>query len=351
MTFKMGGKLISEAEPMLIIAEIGVNHNGSMALAKKMITLAKQAGADAVKFQTYQTESLVTADSELVDYQKKSNVTSQKEMLEKYQLTQGDFTELKRFCEQTGISFISTPFDIKSAESLEKLGVDAYKVGSGDLTFYPLLAQLASYKKPLILSTGMATLEEVQATVDFLPKGQDFALLHCTSAYPAPFEDLHLRVIETFQHHFPCVIGYSDHSFGLEVPFAAASLGYKILEKHFTLDRTLEGPDHAASVEPEEFAEMVRGIRKIEAALGTTVKHLTPSEVETKQKVRRGIYAANDLPQGHIISTKDVTYLRPSHQMEACDYQQVLGKQLDVAKRKGDPLLWKDLRGVVGRDG
>ncbi len=207
MPFTIGNTRVTDEGKVFIIAEVGVNHNGSLRLAKKLINAAKEAGADAVKFQTYQTEQLVTPQSKLATYQKKTNHHSQFDMLKKYQLNKQEFKELKKYSEECHISFISTPFDRKSAELLEEMGVDAYKVGSGDLTHYPLLEQLATYKKPLILSTGMATLEEIKDTVHFLPKNLPLALLHCTSAYPAPYNEVHLKAIKTFKEHFRCVIG------------------------------------------------------------------------------------------------------------------------------------------------
>lgn len=344
MEFNLGRKTITPDGEVFIIAEIGVNHNGSIKLAKQLIELAKDTGADAVKFQTYQAENLVTATSELADYQKKSSFKTQKEMLQQYQLSKQEFVELKEYCDSVDILFLSTPFDLQSADFLVEIGVEAFKIGSGDLTHFPLLSQIASYKKPLIISTGMSTLEEIKATVDFIPGDVEYALLHCTSAYPAPYEDLHLRVIEQLKEEFNCLIGYSDHSMGLEIPFAAATLGYKILEKHFTLDRNLKGPDHVASLIPNEFKQMVEGIRKIEKAMGTNVKQITPVEIKTKEVVRRGIYAAQDLTKGHVITSNDLDYLRPVTGIEACHYQEVIGKIIVDNKNKGEPLTWKDIK-------
>ncbi|WP_181348836.1 N-acetylneuraminate synthase family protein [Thalassobacillus sp. CUG 92003] len=343
MTFQIADNTISEHHPVFIIAEIGINHNGSVSLAKQLIKRAKDAGANAVKFQTYQAESLVTAEGDVADYQKEAGFTSQKEMLEHYQLTAAQFVEVKAYCDKVGLIFLSTPFDIESAQRLEQLGVPAYKVGSGDLTHYPLIKHLASYKKPLILSTGMATLEEIKAMVSILPTDTPFALLHCTSAYPAPYKDLHLLVLEKLKSTFNCIVGYSDHSLGCDVPFAATALGAKIIEKHLTLDRNLDGPDHAASLIPEEFTRMVKGIRRIETALGSGVKHVTPSEMNTKAAVRRGIYAAADLPVNHRLTEKDVMYLRPNKGIETSDYQAVLGSALKRSKAQGEPVYWEDL--------
>ncbi|MBU7592277.1 N-acetylneuraminate synthase [Metabacillus halosaccharovorans] len=346
MHFTIGNKTVSPDSEVFIIAEIGVNHNGSLKIAKQLIKHAKDAGADAVKFQTYETDSLVTNSTELADYQRKSQFHNQKEMLEKYQLSKSQFKELKKYCDSLDILFFSTPFDLKSVEILEEIGVDAYKVGSGDLTNFPLIEKIINFNKPLIISTGMSTFDEVKATVNFIPNHIKLAILHCTSAYPAPFEDLNLRAITSLKH-FNKIIGYSDHSMGVEIPFAVTSMGYKILEKHLTLDRSLDGPDHKASLIPNEFKQMVNGIRNIEHAMGNSDKRVTPSEQKTKELVRRSIYAGKDLPRGSIISLDDLVYLRPNKGIEACYYLDVIGQHLINDKKKGELLTWDDFLGVT----
>ncbi|WP_220693800.1 N-acetylneuraminate synthase [Salipaludibacillus neizhouensis] len=343
MPFKIGNIAVTDKGSVYIIAEIGVNHNGSVNMAKQLINAAKKAGADAVKFQTYQTDQLVTPKSKLAIYQKSTNYTSQFDMLKKYQLNRQEFEEVKKFCDDLGITFISTPFDKKSAELLEEMNVVAYKIGSGDLTHYSLLQQLATYNKPIILSTGMATLQDIQDAVQIFPKHTQLALLHCTSAYPAPYNEVHLRVIETFKEHFDCIVGYSDHTLGIEIPYAATSLGYKIIEKHLTLDNTMEGPDHKSSLNTEDFKIMVKGIRQIEAALGSTVKHVTPSELDTKKTVRRGIYLGKEVTKGHRLSEEDLSYLRPATHIEAKQFKNIIGKKIKCDKPIGSPLLWEDL--------
>ncbi|RNA66765.1 N-acetylneuraminate synthase family protein [Alteribacter keqinensis] len=346
MPLQIGGKMVGKESPMFIIAEIGVNHNGSYEMAKKLVIKACEAGADAVKFQTYETDALVSEEAALVNYQKKGMYSSQREMLKSYQLSKKEFKRLKVFCDKKGIVFLSTPFDVTSARLLKEMNVDAIKVGSGDLTYYHLLKELAGYKIPLILSSGMASLEEIRKAVSFLGNSAEVAILHCTSAYPAPFKDLHLNVIQTLKRVFNCPIGYSDHSLGLEVPFAVAAMGYNIIEKHFTLGRDLEGPDHQASLMPDEFARMVAGIRAIESALGSEEKVTRPSELETRILVRRGIYLNGDYPPGHVIHEEDLLFLRPEGNISASSYLDVIGKKLQVAKSSGDALRWTDLEMV-----
>jgi len=346
MQFTIGNKSVSPDSEVFIIAEIGVNHNGSVNIAKQLIEHAKDAGADAVKFQTYETGSLVSDSTELADYQKKGHFHNQKEMLQKYQLNKSEFKELKEYCDSLDILFLSTPFDLKSVEYLEEIGVDAYKVGSGDLTNFPLIEKIIFSNKPLIISTGMSTFDEVKATVDFIPNHTKLALLHCTSAYPAPYEELNLRAITSLKY-FNKIVGYSDHSMGVEVPYAVTSMGYKILEKHLTLDRSLDGPDHQASLIPNEFKQMVNRIRNIENAMGNSYKRVTPSEQETKELVRRSIYAGKDLSKGSIISVDDLVYLRPNKGIEACHYLDVIGKHLINDKKRGELLTWDDFLGVT----
>ncbi|WP_025026600.1 N-acetylneuraminate synthase family protein [Caldalkalibacillus mannanilyticus] len=348
MKMRLGAQEILDTAGMYVIAEIGVNHNGSIILAKQLIEEAKRAGANAVKFQMFSAEQLASDQAELAGYQEKVKASNQKEMLSALELKKEDFRELKHYCDQVGITFLATPFDLQSAHFLHKLGMVAFKIGSGDLTNAPLLGLVASFRKPLLLSTGMSTLSEIEQALSWLTENQEVALFHCTSAYPAPFEELHLKVIETYRKAFQGSqvkkIGYSDHSQGIYVPIAAAALGYKLIEKHLTLDHSLEGPDHEASLTPTEFKEMVEGIRQIEKSLGGTVKQVTSSEAETKPKVRRGIYLAKALEQGHILTEADLICLRPAHHMEAAQFFNVIGKKLMTRKQKGEALHWNDIR-------
>lgn len=340
---KIGNRLIGNNQPTYIIAEIGVNHNGSIEQAIKSIDEAKKAGADAVKFQIFQASALASDEASLVTYQKSVQKNNQKEMLEELELSNEDFLYLYQYCTQKDIDFLATPFDIESAIFLQKLGVSAFKVSSGDLTNYPLLAKLKSFQKTLLISTGMSTIAEIKDMVEKLSlKNFPYALFHCTSSYPAPFEDLHLRVIDRFREKFHTLIGYSDHSVGIEVPIAAVALGYKLIEKHFTLNKNLRGPDHKVSLEPDEFKRMTSSIRNIEKALGTPEKKVRLSELETKQFTRRSLYVTNDLQKGHTLTEDDVICLRPLAHIAATDFAKVIGKTLRKSKRKGESLQWSD---------
>ncbi|WP_035187243.1 N-acetylneuraminate synthase family protein [Alteribacter aurantiacus] len=351
MTFSINGKPIGPGNPMFIIAEIGVNHNGSVEKAKQLIDHAKEAGANAVKFQAYHTESLVTDQSELVQYQKSGGgYSSQKEMLLHYQLSKSQFEELKKHCEQQEILFLATPFDLQSADMLEDLGVEAYKIGSGDITFYPLLKKLSTFHKPVILSSGMTTIEEIEKAIQLM--GQTpIALLHCTSAYPTPPEDVHLNVIHLLKKYVSCPIGLSDHTSSTEVALAANALGYTILEKHFTLDRHLPGPDHKASITPEELKTLIKQIRIVEKAMGEEKKAIQPSEVGTKPLVRRGIYLNIDKKAGSVVEEGDLIYLRPEHTLSAADFERVIGKRIARDMKKGEPLQWGDFEVTLDGDG
>lgn len=315
------------------IAEAGVNHNGSLELAKKLVDASLAAGASAVKFQMYRTGSLVS-----------SQYQEQYKMLERYELDREQFAELKQYCDKSGISFLATPFDADSAEQLNRLDPDVFKIGSGDLTCHALLAQIAQYKKPVLLSTGMSGLGDIEAALAVLEnKAADVALLHCTSAYPAPFSSVHLRAIETMRTAFNKEVGYSDHTPGIEISLAAVALGCRIVEKHLTLDRGLDGPDHRASLEPDELKRLIDAARNIEKAMGTARKTVSEAEQKTKKVTRRGIYAARDLNAGQRIDERDLIYLRPVQHMEASEYLKVIGKRLNRAIKKYEPLRWNEL--------
>ncbi|MGD6793067.1 N-acetylneuraminate synthase [Metabacillus indicus] len=328
-----------------IIAEIGVNHNGSLDMAKKLVDEAVRAGADAVKFQLFQADELTTRTVGLADYQKKTMEATQHEMLKKLELSYADFIELKKYCDNKNVFFMATPFDVKSVDILDEMGMKVFKVGSGDLTNFPLLKQISKKKKPIILSTGMALLEEIDRTISYLQslnEKQEICILHCTSSYPAPEEELNLHVIKDYINRYPFTIGYSDHSVGTHIPVAAIAIGAKIIEKHFTLDQTLPGPDHSASMQAEEFKEMVRQIRLTETALGSDQKQLTNLETQVKPLVRRGLYLKRDLPAGTVVTELDLVALRPLEGIEANEYENVLGKVLKIFKKQHQPLSWDD---------
>ena len=257
---------------VLIIAEAGVNHNGSMDLAKQMVKAAKEAGADYVKFQTFIPEKLVSRYAKKAEYQKETTgeTENQLQMLQKLALTEQDFLHLKKYCEELRIGFLSTPFDLDSIDFLDKLDMDFWKLPSGEVTNYPYLEKIGKTKKKVVMSTGMCNMQEIREAVAVLEENgaTDITLLHCNTEYPTPFEDVNLSAMRTLNQKFHCPVGYSDHTTGIEVPIAATALGAAVIEKHFTLDRNLPGPDHKASLEPGQLCEMVKAIRNIDSAIG-----------------------------------------------------------------------------------
>jgi len=330
-TFKIANRLIGEGVPCFIIAEAGVNHNGDIKLAKKLIDVAVKAGADAVKFQTFQAEELVTETAEKAEYQKETTGSkeSQFAMIKKLELSDKNFKELFTYAQRKEIIFLSTPFDPESVDLLDKLGVPAIKVGSGEITNFPLLKHIASKQKPVILSTGMSTLDEVTEAVEVIRKAgsEEIALLHCVSCYPARIEDTNLRAIETLRRKFNLPVGLSDHTVGIHIPIAAVALGACIIEKHFTLDKNLPGPDHRASLEPAELKEMVQAIRSVESALGDGIKRPTADEKETKKAARRSLVARTNIPAGTVITEDMLDIKRPGTGLEPKLINLVIGKK------------------------
>ncbi len=327
----IGNKNIGYDSPCFIIAEAGVNHNGDIKLAKKLVDMALYAGADAVKFQTFKSEKLVTGYAKMAKYQK-DNIgaeDSQFNMLKKLELSYNQFEELKKYCEHKGIIFMSTPFDIESADFLNSIGLEAFKISSGDLNNIPLLEHIAGFNKPIILSSGMAVLGEIEEAVMSLKnKGiKDIAVLHCTSNYPAALETVNLRAMNTIKDSFNVVGGYSDHTEGITIPIAAAALGANIIEKHFTLDKTMEGPDHKASLEPEELKKMIQGIRNVEISLGSGIKIFTESEISTMQVARKSIVACRYIKKGEIVELEDLDYKRPGNGLSPKYYKELIGKK------------------------
>lgn len=295
-----------------VIAEIGVNHNGNLNLAKQLVQAAAKTGADAVKFQTFQASSLVTATAERAPYQEiaTGSSKSQLSMLQELELTKDDYIELKDLAQSYGVNFLSTPFDEASALFLYELGVGAIKVGSGDLTNLPLLRLLNSFGLPVLLSTGMSNLDEVKESVECLVD-VPVTLLHCTSSYPAPLCDINLLAIRSLSTQFGVPVGYSDHSNGFEVSMCAVALGARVIEKHITMDRNLPGPDHRASLEPDDFSMFVSKIRDAELFLGDGEKRCMPSETATRIAARKSIVMSHDVPKGKVISRADITIKRP----------------------------------------
>lgn len=297
---------------IFIIAEAGVNHNGDVVLARKLIDAAVAAGADAVKFQSFRADSLVTQQALKAEYQTRNlgdSQLSQYEMLKALELKPEDFIFLKEYCDKKGILFMATPFDHESVDFLEGL-VDRYKVSSGDCTNLPLLRQIASKKKQVILSTGMADLKEVRLAVETL-KDCAPTLLHCTTNYPCPMEEVNLKAMFTLKKEFGLPVGYSDHTNGIEIAIAAAALGAIVIEKHFTLDRAMKGPDHRASLEPDDLGRMVASIRNLEKAMGDGIKAPRESELAIRNQARRSLVASRDLSSGTVLKKEDLDIKRP----------------------------------------
>ncbi len=312
---ELGHRQVGEGCPCLIIAEAGVNHNGDVETAKKLVATAAAAGADAVKFQTIRAQHLAGPDAPKAQYQLETTGAgeSQMEMLARLELSHQAHRELQAYSRAQGILFLSTPFDEESADFLEELGVPAFKVGSGEITNLPFLAYLARKRRPIILSTGMSSLGEVEEAVEAVRQAgnEQLSLLHCVSNYPAAPEDVNLRVMRTMSLAFQVPVGYSDHTLGAAIALAAVARGACIIEKHFTLDRTLPGPDHRASLEPEELRAMVEDIRRVEKALGHGRKEPAAGELATAAVARRSLVAAVDIPAGTVLSEELIAVKRP----------------------------------------
>ncbi|WP_456034378.1 N-acetylneuraminate synthase [Roseburia inulinivorans] len=313
----------------LIIAEAGVNHNGSLNVAKKLAISAKEAGADIVKYQTFNPDALSSKYAEMAQYQKKNmgQTKSQKEMLSRLTLTHDEFIQLARFCDEIGIKFLSTPFDIQSIDFLNELGCDIWKIPSGEITNYPYLVHIAETKKKIIMSTGMSTLTEVVSALDILRSNgaTDIQLLHCTTQYPTPYSAVNLKAMLTLKSETGCEVGYSDHTNGIEIPIAAVAMGAVIIEKHFTLDRNMEGPDHKASLEPGELKQMVDSIRHIEEALGDGKKKPADIELSNINIARKSIVAKKFIKRGEVLSEENITTKRPGNGISPMLWTSVLG--------------------------
>jgi N,N'-diacetyllegionaminate synthase len=345
-TIEIAGRKVGAGEPVLVVAEAGVNHNGSLERALRLVDAAAAAGADAVKFQTFDAKRLAAAGAPLSSYQRSgTDAESQVAMLEKLELPREAFAELSRRSAERKLLFLSTPFDEASAELLEELDVPAFKVGSGDLTNIPFLRSLAARGRPILLSTGMATLEEVAEAVEAVRAGGDpgLALLHCVSSYPVPPDQANLLAIDTLRREFELPIGYSDHTLGLEVALAAVARGAVIVEKHYTLDRRLHGPDHALSLEPSELDELVTGIRRVEVAMGDGVKRPQPAEKENLVAVRRSLVAARDLAAGERVAAEDIAIKRPAGGLTPSRLDELVGVELARPIRAEEPFTEKHL--------
>ena len=333
----IGEQKVGPGLPCLVIAEAGVNHNGSLEMALRLIDAAADAGADIVKFQTFKAEEVVSPIAPKADYQVQTTggSESQLEMVKKLELQPEAFRQIERRCRERGIVFMSTPFDKGSVDLLKDLGVVAFKIGSGELTNLPFLSYVAAQGKPMILSTGMSNLDEVAAAVGAVRAAgnRELVILHCVSNYPAAPSSVNLRVMKTLEDEFGVPVGYSDHTEGIAIPLAAVALGACIVEKHFTLDRSLPGPDHRASLEPHELAAMMRGIRTVEAALGDGIKQPAAEELNTAAVARRSLVAACDLQAGTVLLDAMVAIRRPGTGLPPSALLQLVGRCLrqDVA--------------------
>ena len=311
-----------------IIAEAGVNHNGSFVLACKLVDAAKEAGVDCIKFQTFKSENLVSRSAKKAEYQKRTTGdSSQQDMLKKLELSFDDFIKLKDYCKKSGITFLSTPFDFDSIDFLNSIDIPFWKIPSGEVINLPYLVKLAKTGKPVVMSTGMCNMEEIQTAIEILSSNgtKDIKLLHCNTEYPTPFEDVNLKAMQTMRDAFHLEVGYSDHTKGIEVPIAAVALGATIVEKHFTLDRNMEGPDHKASLEPDELAAMVSAIRNIEKSLGDGIKTPSSSEKKNIAVARKSIVAKTKIKAGDIFSEENITVKRPGTGISPMKWFEVLG--------------------------
>ena len=321
------------AQQVLIIAEAGVNHNGSLDIAKKLVDKAVEAGVDIIKFQTFKAEKLVSKSAKQAEYQKKNIGSkaddSQYNMLKRLELSEQDHQELMDYCKKKGIRFWSTAFDFDSIDYLHSLNLGLWKIPSGEITNYPYIKKIAQYHEPVILSTGMCEMKDISAAMNVLLRNgvqkNQITILHCNTEYPTPYEDVNLLAMLQIQKEFDVAIGYSDHTRGIEVPIAAVALGACVIEKHFTLDRNMEGPDHRASLEPDELKEMVSAIRNIEKALGTKKKIISESERKNIAIARKSIVAACPIKKGDALTEDNLTVKRPGTGVSPMRWEEVLG--------------------------
>ena len=329
-------------EKVYIIAEAGDNHNGDFNTALKLVDVAKRAGADCVKFQTFVTEEIISKYAEMAEYQKKNTgkEESQFEMVKRLELSFDEFRKIKEYCDRVGIQFLSTPFDLKSVDFLNELGVPFFKIPSGEITNYPYLIKIAHTGKPVVMSTGMCEPDEILADINVLEKNGsgEITLLHCNTEYPTPLKDVNLYAMRTMKKMFGKKVGYSDHTKGIEVPVAAVALGACVIEKHFTLDKNMPGPDHKASLEPDELGRMVKNIRNIEIALGDGVKRVSESERKNIAIARKSIVARRNIQEGEILTEENLAVKRPGTGINPMQWMEVLGTRA-VRDFKEDELI------------
>jgi N,N'-diacetyllegionaminate synthase len=314
-----------------IIAEAGVNHNGDIELAKKLIDVAVEAGADAIKFQTFKAKKLVSKKADKADYQKQTTdvAESHYEMIKKLELDIETHKELIWYCKEKEILFLSTPFDLESIDLLNDLGLEIFKIGSGEITNLPYLHKIGSLQKKVIMSTGMADLGEIEDALNVLIKAgtkrEDITLLQCNTEYPTPYTDVNLKAMQTIRDAFKVKTGCSDHTLGIEVPIAAVAMGACVIEKHITLDKTMDGPDHRASLEPHELKSMIQSIRNIEVALGNGIKEPSPSEIKNKPIARKSIVSATDINKGDLFTENNITIKRPGTGISPMRWNEIIG--------------------------
>jgi N,N'-diacetyllegionaminate synthase len=332
---------------IFVIAEAGVNHNGSLEAAHQLIDAAKASGADAVKFQTFQAGRLATRSAQKAEYQKRATDTaeSQYEMLKKLELSRADHECLIDHCHTVAIQFLSSPFDLESIDLLDQLNISLFKIPSGEITNVPYLQRIAATGRPIILSTGMSSLGEVEEALATLrlAGAQAISLLHCVTEYPAPYDEINLRAMHTLRSAFGLPVGYSDHTPGIEIPLAAAALGASVIEKHFTLSRSLPGPDHSASLEPCELRQMVTGIRRVEAALGSGIKTPAACELHNLTVARKSIVAARALPKGHELANADLLIKRPGTGLAPKLLPALIGRTLRTDVAQDEVIQWDQL--------
>lgn len=346
---EIGSRIVGEGQPCFIIAEAGVNHCGSIEYAKKLIDKAKLAGADAVKFQIFSAEDIVTKTAEKAEYQKSftDKDESQYNMIKKLELDADEFRELASYARENDIIFLSTPFSAKSTDVLEDIGVPAYKIASGEITNLPLLEHIAKKGKPIILSTGMSSLDEISEALQHIKDAgeEEIVILHCVTSYPANPEEINLSAIETLRRTFSLPTGFSDHSLGIATAVAAIALGACVIEKHFTLDRNLPGPDHKASLLPDELKEMIESIRIVERAIGNGIKQPTPEEEKIKLITRRSLVASIDIHSGTIITEDMLAIKRPGTGILPKNMKNIVGKTAKEEIAKDTIIKWEMLTG------
>ncbi len=336
---------------VVVIAEAGVNHNGDLELAKKLIKAAADACADVVKFQTFNTDKIVSPQAQKADYQSKnqeSKDSSQYTMLKNLEMPKEWHEELMRYAKEMNISFLSTAFDLDNLDYLNTLDLDFFKIPSGEITNKRYLEKVACFKKPVVLSTGMSTLNEIKAALEVLSHNglhkEHVTVLHCNTEYPTPMKDVNLKAMLTIRDSFNVNIGYSDHTLGIEVPIAAVAMGATVIEKHLTLDRGMDGPDHAASIEPQELTAMVKSIRNIQWAISGNGKKV-PSDSEAKNMIaaRKSLHLSRDMKTNDVISSSDIVAKRPGNGISPMDINEVIGKKINKELKQDALLKWEDL--------